>query len=326
MSKRAVFLIAGICILSLMHAAQPKISASLKPEFGMMNGMLREYVIDYDNLNTGNVESRLDWQTLAVPYIGVSADMTLFDFLYLNFSGKIGLHSNSGIMQDYDYLNSVYDQWNGDDPTQITNYSSSKNVADSFYSVMFRAGWSFRTPVKIRLNPFASYEYEHIGFSAYGGTAKYKQNNFEEFSLGSSSQKVISYGQDINAVFLGLQAVANPHRKITLQADFLISPWLTWISCIDKHYLRSLAFLDLIDNVFQLKADLAFFYNFSQITSLGICAFIHYIPLSTGADYAAYMSGRGEITGDDWFYAGDTIRGGTDRFFWSVSLAYMIRF
>ena len=295
-------------------------SIDIEPTAGLLNGNIAEYVVDEGCLNTNNIESRLDWDVKNIPYIGINTDVRILKHIYANFNGKFGFHKSSGSMEDYDWLNSLNPSWQDDDPTEITNYSISDNDLDSLYSLAFRLGATITLPFEISVSPFVSYEYDRVGFSAYGGTAIYKSLDYEEYTF--DDEKLISYKQEINSVFLGVAANIDTFQKLSIQADFLLSPALTWIHCLDYHYLRKQAFYDDIKQAFQLKGDLTLFYRFSDINSLGISGFIQYIPFSTGTDYIARFNSLEEIV-TDWVSTSGTT-GGTERILWSISLVYRL--
>ncbi|MBP3741692.1 MAG: omptin family outer membrane protease [Treponema sp.] len=297
---------------------------SITPQAGILNGKVQEYVIDEDCLNTDNVLSRLDWETLLIPYIGLDADVTILDYIYLNMNGKFAFHKSSGTMQDYDWLNSINPNWADDDPTEVTNYSSSRNILDEYNTIALRAGANLPLPFQISIKPFVSYEYEMLGYTAYGGKAKYKSMDYVEFQLSADNERTISYKQETNALFLGLGLNVDTLSFLSFKADFLVSPYLTWISCLDMHYLRSQAFYDKLENVFQLKGDLSVFYNIDSNNSFGISGFVQYIPLASGTDYIAAFNSMGQII-TEWI-PDDSVEGGTERFFWAISLVYKLSF
>ena len=150
-----VFIIAG----GLFASENSFFSFNITPQIGLMNGIVREYVIDPECTNTGNKESQLDWDIKNIPVISADADFWIFKYFYANLNFRSGFPKASGVMQDYDWLNSITTGWLNDDPTELTNYSISDNQLDSYYSFGLKLGGSINLPLRIKILPFISFVY-----------------------------------------------------------------------------------------------------------------------------------------------------------------------
>ena len=141
-NKKIGILITGL-LLSCSHLfaiADGIINFDIRPEFGILHGSINEYVFEDACKNTDNLESRLDWDVTAIPYIAGAADITILRYIFIGVNGRYGFPITSGNMQDYDWLNSVpppkYSSWLQDDPTELTNYSKHNNFLDSYYGIL----------------------------------------------------------------------------------------------------------------------------------------------------------------------------------------------
>ncbi|MBR1639524.1 MAG: omptin family outer membrane protease [Treponema sp.] len=321
--KKKITIILFLSILVQLLGAQTEkkshfFSIDISPSFGLMNGIVREYVIDEECLNTGNIESRLDWEVKNIPLFKTDADFYFWKIIHANINFAFGIPKNSGIMQDYDWLNSLYSEWAADDPTELTNYSKSDNKLVQYNSFGLRLGADIPLPFKIKIMPSIGYEYNFLVMSSYGGIYKYKSNNWEEKTL---SGKIISYKQEYNSFLLGLSLKSETIPRTLIQADFFISPYATSINCLDLHLVRYTAFLDKIKYTLLLKGSAQVMYSFSSHHSAGIAGAFQYIPFSHGKDYQARINSNEQTITK---YAETGVDGGTERMLWSVSLFYRL--
>ncbi len=328
MSKKLFFILLGTFFLFSKTFAfteeteQSLFSFSVSPKIGLMNGTISEFVIDPDCANTNNIESRLDWDIKNIPVISSDFELHLIRFIYTNFNFHAAVPKSSGYMQDYDWLNSLYDEWADDDPTELTNYSISNNRLNSYYSFGFRVGGTIPLPLKIRITPFISYEYEYLDMTGSDGYYSYKDRNWKKIDL---SGKVISYKQEYNAFLLGLdlQSESIPHTFI--DAAFMIAPYTTSLKALDIHHVRSIGFLDDMPDSLMLKGNASLMYSFSKNHKLGLSGYIQYIPCTSGPDYMAYVNSNGQAT-SSYRKSGDGIEGGTQRLLWEIALVYSFAF
>ena len=320
--KTSAFFFIFLLVCSFIFAEASFFSFSIKPQFGLMNGIVREYVIDPECANTGNKESQLDWDIKNIPVISADADLVFFNHLYASFNFRSAFSKESGVMQDYDWLNSITTGWLKDDPTELTNYSISDNYLDSYYSLSFRLGGSFNLPLKISLIPFIAFEYNYLAMSSYGGYALYKQYDWDpKYFLDDDGNtiKVISYKQDYNAIMFGLKLVSQSLSHMYLSAEYTISPYTMDLVSLDIHDIRHIAFLDKMYGSLMMQSSASLMYKINSYHGIGLSGFLQYIPFTSGADFTCYVDSSGKPKTQ---YSDTGVEGGSDRFLWQVSLVY----
>ena len=320
----AIFLSLFVFSSEMLANENSVFSFNITPQFGFMNGMIREYVIDPECTNTGNKESELDWDIKNIPVISADANLWFWNILYANFNFRAGFPKSSGVMQDYDWLNCF--NWPEDDPTALTNYSISDNQLDSYYSFGSKFGGSINLPLKIKITPFISFEYEYLCMSSYGGYALYKSKNWtKDYFVDSdgNAKKVISYAQEYNAFMLGLSLQSESIPFTFIRAEYMISPYTADIKSLDIHNLRYLGFLDKMYGSLMMKGSAELLARISKNHRAGISGFLQYIPFTKGPDYSVKVNSKSQpITK----YVQEPVEGGTDRFLWQISLVYQFAF
>ena len=323
MKKSFSALLCGFIIAGGLFASENSFfSFNITPQIGLMNGTVREYVIDPECTNTGNKESQLDWDIKNIPVISADADFWFFKYFYANLNFRSGFPKASGVMQDYDWLNSITTGWLKDDPTELTNYSISDNQLDSYYSFGLKLGGSINLPLRIKILPFISFEYDYLSMSSYGGYALYKQDNWNvKYFVDSDGNaiKVISYQQEYNAFILGLKVQSEAIPRTYISAEYMISPYTSDITALDIHAIRFIGFLDKMPKSMMMKASAEIMYKINQLHRVGLSAFIHYIPFTSGPDCMAKVNANGKAYTS---YQSTGVDGGTDRFLWQLSLVY----
>lgn len=294
------------------------LSLRITPIFEIANGQIKEYVFDPKCKNTDNKISELDWHLSTISIAGFSADFEVIRYIHLELEGKFGVPQRSNFMQDYDWLNSVTDGWEDEDPTENTNFSEHINKLDKFVDFKISAGGNLYLPLEMQLTPYLSYKYEFIRFTASGGYTEYKQNNYEKKTMEGN---VISYEQEINTLLLGLNFQVKGIPRTRLIMDFAVSPYLTNLKAIDYHYQRCVAFKDSFKNLLQLESDLSAQYCFTKNHAAGLYGRLQYIPTSQGTTSLTSIDKQGNFLSDNWSEDKSGF-GGTDRFIWSLGLNY----
>ena len=303
----------------------------LRPELGLLSGSIKEYVIDPLCLNTNNVESLLDWQLIASPYIGIDASLTLFRYGYLSLNGKLGISNSNGVIEDYDWLNSVagdgtYIAWLSEPATELTNYSHHINILQNYYDFSIFAGGNIYLPQSITITPFLGFYYDFIEMDAQDGYTQYKWDNWEKIDM---SGRGIKYKQEANAFMLGLNVIVNTLPLFTFESSYRISPKLFVINDIDYHYNRNLVFYDYMESAFAFETKQNVFFKLAQKkssnvdNSLGLSFFLHYVKYTGGRTSQAYMNSSGVIIANT--LTKNIGYAGTSRFLWSLSLVYQMR-
>ena len=285
-------------------------------EFGLLNGYVKEYVFDKTCKNTDNMMSRLNWDVLFIPYFEGDITFDLFKYLYINANGRIGIPTDSGFMQDYDWLNSVTNGWQQDDPTELTNYSKHTNHLDSYFNWSIKLGGNAINNNTLKLSPFIGYKQVYMDFLCGKGYTIYKWNNYEKRPL--NKPKGIRYSQYKKSLLLGVQFDWNISKNFTFNTYIQLIPGVASLHAIDIHYLTSTAYLDYFEKFFELEWKGTFFVNLNKNHKIGISAYVDFIPLIKG------ISGMGLYTNNKLpdNFTGISSEGGTERLLYSFSLIY----
>ena len=329
MIKKSLTLFLGAFILycgTAFGLANNAVNFNLQPEFGLFHGSISEYVYEEEISNTDNLESRLDWDMPAIPYIGATAEMNIFRVFFLGFNTKYAFPGNSGYMQDYDWLNSSSESpfhWRFDDPTELTNYSKHDNYLNDFYTVSFELGGTIPIKNKIFITPVVSYEYNYIMFTGSDGYCIYKYYDFNEITFDGD---VISYGQETNILKFGVKSKINPVRFLSIGADFYFSPMLSYVYSLDKHFIGKKAFLDKMNYASVLQGKLSITYNFKRFHKLGLVCGFEYMPIVKGADYTKKLDENNEPSKKVSWGQPTAALGGTSHYRWNWGLIYSFNF
>lgn len=297
----------------------------VQPEFGILHGAIGEYVYEDVILNTDHLESSLDWDIPAIPYIGASAQVTIIKHILLGFNGIIAFPGKSGNMQDYDWLNSIggssgtYLDWILEDPTELTNYSIHDNYLDQYYRIEVELGGTITPLYFISVSPVFSYQYSIIQFTGSNGYRKYKSEDFRQIPF---NEKVISYAVETNSVKFGLKLDISPVKFLDIGTDVYYSPNLTFIKALDRHYLGSYAFYDKIDSSSLLQVNLSIQYSFPKYHKLGLKCGFEYVPVSTGQDYMKPLDENGNPSKKVRWGDPTGALGGVSEYLWNWSVIY----
>lgn len=298
-------------------SASEKFNFSIKPEFGILNGHIYEYVFDESSSNTNNIVSKLDWEVIAIPYAELSTNFNFFKYINLCVNGKVGIHKKSGYMQDYDWLEYT---------TELTNYSKSTNKLNSFYTINASLGANIYATQNLIFTIFAAYDYMYIGFDSYDGYNSYKTNNWKNISM---SGKVISYFQEYNSCFFGIKSQFLINR-FEFSSDLSFCPTLSVNNALDYHYINGkqagtgTLYWDNITSIFQLKQKLSILYNINKHSKIGISSAFKYIPISKGDDYCTKITSEGKILDSTNFSYGGIA--GSSAILWTFSIFYDFNF
>ena len=305
-------------------------SFRITPRFGLVNGAINEYVFDEENCkNTDYKVSQLDWDLKNIPVLELKAEFDILRYIAISFDGSVGISKESGYMQDYDWLNSfakidkdIPDSWYDDGFSELTHYSKHTNELVKYIDFYVSAGYNIYIPYNLTITPFLSYQYESIHLSGKYGFGRYKSNDKSFYIKDySNNNQVISYLQEINAMFLGLSVKFDNIPHTNLSADFLVSPKMTFINAVDYHYTRYLAFWDKMTNCWQLKGNIEAQYIFNKYNKAGLFTSIQYIPVSKGDTSKKLIKSDGSLAEGKWVMIGKN-SGGTSRFVWTLGLNY----
>ena len=296
----------------------PKISFTISPQIGLLNGKIVENVW---NVKTSTTEdtityypttrmSRLDWEIKNACLFGADTDFHFNDKYSFLISFKNGFPKDCGIMEDYDWLNPFTTEWENDPADELTNYSKHTNYMNGF---CFGRIFYLDKNNNISLTPRFGFEIEDISFSGIGGWRTYKSENWEKKQF--ADKKVISYSQSFIAPVLSLNCDFNflSYFEATLDLSVL---WIKLMNCYDMHHERNALFNDRIEKTWKFGTQGSVFYKINQSHKIGFSGWINFIPESYGFTYSSATA----TTPDP------TTMGGTNRFLWGYSFTYVFKF
>lgn len=302
----------------------------ITPEIGLLNGSVKEYVFENSCLNKDHKESELDWDVKNIVLFGISGDFDILDYVYAGINFDIAVPADSGYMQDYDWLNSMgsiygHAEWEKENPQELTNYSKHDNRLEKCLSFSVGLGGNIYLPMDFKITPFAAYSFDYIGFTGSDGYGTYKWNDFKDEPFEGN---VIAYKQETNAILAGVKVQTSFLPKTFLSAEFCFSPALTFTNASDYHFKNGgalnpygMAYLDKFKNIWQIKAGTRAQFVFNQHHSAGLSGTLQYIPLQKGQNYTKPLSKEKIPEKGKWSEA-PGIKGGLQRFLWSVRLSY----
>lgn len=318
MYKKTLFvLLISSISFSLFALDNNFFSMKITSEFSFANGSINEYVFDKACKNTDNKESELDWDIKMIPLLSLEADFDIIKYIHLGIDGYFGLPNRSGNMQDYDWLNSVTDNWKDQDPKELTNYSIHDNYLEKYIGFRLLGGGNIYLPLEIKITPLIGYQYEFIYFNGVNGYATYKSKNWKKEDFSGA---VIAYKQELNAFLAGFSADIKSIPRTYIYADFICSPAMTFINALDYHYIRNQLFWDKFTNLWQFKGKLKAQYKFGKYSSAGLSTSIQYIPTVKGPSSWKYLKADGSPSPGNWTKT--EVNGGTRRLIWTLGLNY----
>lgn len=326
MKKRVLIILGLICLTKLW--CLENFQFKIVPEFGLMNGHINEYVFSNQCKNTDNMVSKLNWDVKNVPYFELTASVDIFKYVFACADFKTAIPCTSGNMQDYDWLNSlggssgIPSSWKYDPATELTNYSCHTNKLVNYFDFNLAIGGNIRFLERYCATPFLAWNYKYFTFDGFNGWRDYKEENH---TIQKISGKVISYQQEQNAFMLGVNFNARFTDEFTSFFQLMICPGIGSFNALDTHYSRRTAFLDKLDNYFELKSKIAASYAFNPYATFGITFALDYLPLKKGPDYNRSTDADGKLlTHSAW--SKSSAQGGSDAFIWSLALNYIFTF
>lgn len=332
--KAFITIIISLISITSLFALSPFSASSGIPlsftfdlDLGLLNGSVSEYVFYEECENTDHMVSRLDWDVQNIPYFELSAKVDGWKYLFIGAEGKIAIPKSSGNMQDYDWLNSIggekgmFPSWKNESPFELTNYSKHNNKLLDYYTFNFAVGGNILIPsTTIKITPFLSYDYWFISFDGYDGYKDYKSENHV---IKTYSGSVISYKQEYQSFMLGTTVSGTFFNRLYLDGTLMLSPMMVYNVSIDNHKARNDYFIDVINNAFEVKAEIQAKYLFNDLLKFGLKSSIQYIPVSKGFDYVNPTQKNGK------FYLGtpeEKTQGGTSSLLWTFSLNCALTF
>lgn len=295
-----------------------EVNFSFTPEIGFLNGTIVENVW-YVNTSYSDTtitytpttrESRLDWQLENAFFFGAASDLTFNNKYTVSFTFKNAISGDSGIMEDYDWLNTS-------NPDYLSRYSRHTNYINTFTQIDFaikRLFYIGRNKL-ISIAPCLGFETQNISFSGIGGWRTYDTENWEKIPF--ENKKVITYTQAFIAPFVSVITDFNFLNYFETLIN-ISAVYIHKLNCIDTHHVKygGIVYNDRIEDAWKFNAELGFFYKINNNNELGFKGNISFIPDAYGFTYSSTTA-----TTPDY-----TSMGGLSRFLWCYSVAYEIKF
>lgn len=292
-------------ILSSFCFADSKLLFSVESDYGILNGLIQEFVLYENSDDSLCTLSRLDWDVSKIKYFGNVFSYLYNDSIYLSIGYRAGTTQKSGLMQDSDWQDESC-------PTFRTNYSVHDNELSSYYKFSMNAGYKFSFPIHIALTPIISWDTENYCFLASDGYFDYT-NDIYDGRKGTFTGPCISYSQYYSCCRLGLILATDKLNHFEAGISAFFSPGF-WMNGYDDHLVRKpvMHWLDAMEKGFMLQGDSFMNFIFNEHYKLGISGGIQYIPLMHGKSY--------QQSGIFWFPISSY--GGGKRTLWNISASY----
>ncbi|MFC3907632.1 omptin family outer membrane protease [Legionella dresdenensis] len=201
---------------------------SLNSSIGYLTGKAQEfvYVEDYQL-------SQLDWDIKGSAVIKGEGNFKLLSWLDANAQGWITLAAGNAVMDDYDWLNPMQEQW--------TDWSHHDNTS---LNQANKIDFSLRAWLPSENNThFAGiigYQRNLFSFLAKGGCYNYQNGNIT--GCFPAGEKSLGYKQTFSAPYLGL-AGNYVRNAFEFNSVFKYGPDVD-AKDTDQHYLRNLTYQD----------------------------------------------------------------------------------
>lgn len=308
-----------------------KISISLTPEFGIINGSVNEYVFFIPSGEDGTKQlsdvrklSELDWDVYCIPYLGAQMTLNVDMGMYCNFNFQVGVPKSSKSMVDRDWVNcQKFPEMNW-----LTNYSRHDNFLDSYYKMDFTVGQRFDFPYGFLLIPEVFVSNDFYSFHGENGWGKYGSNwrgHHPDEPVGHSedgeslffSSKVIFYQQ--NRVFFGLGFEAEKKFDFGLSINLFGKFRFAYVRAEDHHINTYTKYLDLPYGFGGVYAGSKIIYKFNKQHSISLGGFYDWLPVIKGEDYST-------IENSEIWNIDSSFLGGASSDLFSASINYTFTF
>lgn len=294
---------------------------SLDANFGILCGNISE-LLYYKPYTDGVLESRLDWD-VNVPYLTINVNDTLPCNLYLQGTADIGIPTDSGFMQDYDWLN--YLNYND---TQLSRYSKHTNHLNYYFDLSLNAGYEFSPAHNFKLIPYGTFDYNTFFFTARDGYIQYPDVPkgamevwTEDLPTKECKGDIISYSQDLFEGGLGLKAVYSPAEEITFETYGSLNCIFYYIG-FDYHMSPSVltVFADEARFGMRFVYGTKSYIKFNKKLSFGVAFEGEFVPQLIGISYSQPCSKWNTWDPQNWSTCG-VEQGGLTRTLYKLSLS-----
>lgn len=212
---------------------EPWFSVGMDVNTGFFYGTMSEFVYEGDK-----VLSRLDWQEGIVPYVNLTLEGSVKNFMF-NFDFMTSVSARGGVVKDFDYMNPGGAQ---------THYSQHISSSEDHMEILPTIGYRF-TLWNASLDLWGGFMYRTRKWSAIDGYTQYPEGTgpWPEWSesLPKRDMKgtIITYQEKI---WLPLVALAVSYTFWDRLALYLQGTWYPYleVNTTDTHILRDTQFLD----------------------------------------------------------------------------------
>ncbi|OJF75859.1 MAG: hypothetical protein BKP49_10395 [Treponema sp. CETP13] len=277
------------------------------PSFGVLTGTVSEYLYEEDE----TLQSQLDWQQYAVPYIKAEETISAYN-AFLSVSVLSAIPFYCGIMEDYDWL--ADDYVDGSSNT-LSCYSCHDLYLDKRFDLSANAGYTFNFN-KFSIAPGFGITYRS---QKWTGSDGYKQYDEEDYTWDEDIEKiyltgtVITYEQNELLPSIFVQAVYKINNKVTTSLKSTLYPYL-YVYDVDNHLLTSTQYIDIMSGGIGASLEATISYN-------KIALNINYEYLSV-TDGSVYSTSTGTSDESDATYYTSTSTAGTSSSLLSISISY----
>ncbi len=228
---------------------------ALRGSIGLIGLQAKEYV--YAATGSKGVLSYLLWEGVA-PLASTDLRLRLPGDFTIKAELRGALYG-SHKMEDYDWLSpyagTTFDSW--------SHRSESPNTQlDWYLDAALSLGHDFYVDDTMRVNFNVGGKYTDIRWTAIGGTAVYSQAGFRDTEMTFANTPVITYRQQIPAVFSGIDVESKEGDRTgnsAAQGGYALFALAT-----DDHWLRSLRFSDALYATPMYTAKLSAAYNLNR--------------------------------------------------------------
>lgn len=247
---------------------------TLRGSLGVIGLQAKEYV--FATSGSENVMSYLLWQGIA-PLASTEFQVRLPQAFTLKAELRGAMGGDHG-MEDYDWLAPYAPSYDFND---WSHYSNSPNTnLDWYLDAALSLGQDIYDDDTARVNLNAGVKYTDVRWTARGGQGIYSVGGWRDTSVTFADEPVISYRQQIPAVFAGIDIEIEDGPFIwgaSAKGGYSLMALAT-----DNHWLRDRNFVDALQPAPMYTAKLSGAYRFGDEVSAYVEAGIEQMLLARG--------------------------------------------
>jgi outer membrane protease len=242
-------------------AAAGEHSFSVGGSFGLLSGQAEEIV--YVNEVSSTMVSQLLWDLKPLVYFGVDLNYTWQRpankwGVFANGLFKIGLPSNTGKMEDRDWMEEIAPDVYVSTYPWLRYYSVHDNKTEGAVLMDFDLGASFSIAGNFWLRAYVSYSFMYFLWTASGGSVLYPNGHVYLPSID-----VITYEQIWHVVSPAAALYGEFNSFFDIEVSLKATPFV-WCTDEDNHILRDLVINDYMFGGFFFEPSLLFSFKPAQ--------------------------------------------------------------